>query len=591
MAVFANVKIKTFALFGVALLAALPIALSAISYSALASLDARLTFTAQNSMPSTTALAEIDGSLNDARVQMSQHIASATVEETRALDAKLEETTALIDKEITSYAPLVADDQERGVYNEVIQQWQVWKEKSAQVRALSLNMQNEAALQAYRGELQPVDEKVDQAVLAQIDYNAKLSKDNTDAGAKLADQDQFIALVAAVLAGLIAAAVALIFYRRIITPLTRIAGAMENMAAGDLDSAIPYSDQGDEIGGIARALAAIKDAVAARARIEGERRAEEQQRIVNALGAGLAGLRDGRLNCTINAAFPEEYEALRRDFNSTLESLSTVIGEVIEGAQNVRTGSSEIASAASDLSSRTENQAAALEESAAAVRQLMDSVRETAVTAGDASSVAGNARSDATTSGEMMHRAVTAIEEIARSSARMGEIVSLIEGIAFQTNLLALNAGVEAARAGDAGRGFAVVASEVRALAQRSSTAASEITGIIKTSAREVNEGVQLIAQTQSSLEQIVGHTERLTGMIQEIADSTAQQSAAIGQVNAVVGDMDRITQQNAALVEESTAASQNLSQSALNLLLLVERFDMGSGGTSAAGHQRRLAA
>jgi methyl-accepting chemotaxis protein len=249
----------------------------------------------------------------------------------------------------------------------------------------------------------------------------------------------------------------------------------------------------------------------------------------------------------------------------------------------VSNGANEISAAASDLATRTEGQAASLEESSAAVRELTHSATSTAQTAAEASNLARAAQSSAKGSGDTMNQTVAAMSQIAESSRKMEEIVGLIEGIAFQTNLLALNAGVEAARAGEAGKGFAVVATEVRALAQRSSDAAKDITAIIQSSGRDVAQGVTMIGQTQAALTQIVASTQELSDMIEAIATASREQSTSILQVDSAVAAMDRSTQQNAALVEQSSAAARSLSSEASALTGLVQRFDIGSGGASAA--------
>lgn len=507
---------------------------------------------------------------------MAKHILAATPEETRKFDDQLAATEQNVDKLLDDYRPLISDADEQKQFDAIQASWTDWKITAKPIRDASLQIETAAATKAFNEQLGPKGDKLADEFAAIRRFNEKLGTEAGAAGVASGESGKDIALIVTGLSVAIALLVGAFIFIRVVRPLAGLTAAMEDMAGGNLDREVPYLDNGDEIGGIGRALQAIKDAIARRTREEAEARMEVQQRMVGGLALGLSELRDGKLDCRIEHAFPPEYEALRHDFNETVESLASVIAEVVQGAQNVRTGASEIASAASDLSVRTESQAAALEESAAAVRQLTDSVRDTARTADEARNVAGDASKDASTSGDMMVRAVAAIEEIARSSARMGEIVSLIEGIAFQTNLLALNAGVEAARAGETGKGFAVVANEVRALAQRSADAAAEITGIIKTSEQEVADGVQLIGQTQSALQGIMQHTAHLSDMISAIAAATDEQSSAISQVNTVVSGMDRITQQNAALVEESTAASKQLSAAATTLLQMVQRFDLG---------------
>lgn len=455
-----------------------------------------------------------------------------------------------------------------------------------------MQLQTAEATRIYNGPIVTKGQALAESLTAIREFNEKLGKENAEVGIAAGQSAQTAALIVACLSGIIAVLIVVLTLVRVARPLTKLTAAMEDMAQGNLDRTVPYLENGDETGGIGRALQAIKQAIARRSEEEAAAQMAVQNQVVSGLAAGLSSLRDGKLDCRIGAAFPPQYEELRADFNQTVDALAEVISQVLERSQNVRVGASEIASAAVDLSNRTESQAASLEESSAAVRQLTESVQDTAQTAQDAKTVAERASQDAGNGGQMMAQAVSAIEEIARSSQRMGENVSLIDGIAFQTNLLALNAGVEAARAGESGKGFAVVANEVRALAQRSADAASEITNMIKASEQEVSDGVRLIGQTQTALEAIVQHTAILSEKIATIASSCGDQSTAIGQVNIVVSDMDRITQQNAALVEESTAASQQLSMAASSLLELVAHFDLGSGG--AAHHFRqspRLAA
>jgi methyl-accepting chemotaxis protein len=592
MAVLANVRIKTLSIAANLLLALAAVGGSLAAYVGATSVVAKLDMVANNTVPSLAHLSTLSTRALEARLLMAKQILATDPTEAMTIDDQFAAKEQEVDKLIADYRPLVYNAEEQKLFDTIDSTWKEWKSGAEPIRALTLQTETAAATQAFNSELAPKGAALADALTAIRDFNEKLGKDAGNAGLASGESEQTTAMVVAAISGVIALLVIAFTFARVARPLAGLTAAMEDMASGNLDRDVPYLHNGDEIGGIGRALQAIKDAIARRTREEAEARLEVQQRMVGGLATGLSDLRDGKLDCRIEHAFPPEYEGLRHDFNQTVEALAAVIAEVVQGAQNVRTGASEIASAASDLSGRTESQAAALEESAAAVRQLTESVCDTARTAGEARLVAGDASKDAGQSGDMMVRAVAAIEEIARSSARMGEIVSLIEGIAFQTNLLALNAGVEAARAGESGKGFAVVANEVRALAQRSADAAAEITGIIKTSEQEVADGVQLIGQTQSALQGIVQHTARLSDMIGAIAAATGEQSSAISQVNTVVGEMDRITQQNAALVEESTAASQHLSSAAVNLLQMVQRFDLGRSAASARSeHQPRLAA
>jgi len=427
-----------------------------------------------------------------------------------------------------------------------------------------------------------------EALDTEIAYNAELGKRESDAGAVEAASDKLIAHTAiAVVLGLVLAIIMLLRHR-LSSPLVKLTGAMQDMAGGNLDRDIPGATLTDEVGDIGRALAAIKDSVAARSKAAAESQMAVQRQVVGALGEGLSALKAGRLTTSIDQAFPGDYEQLRADFNEAVAAMASLMREVMDAADAVSNGAHEISAAAADLAARTEGQAASLEESSAAVRELTHSASSTAQTAAEASNLARAAQASASGSGETMHQTVEAMNQIAASSRQMEEIVGLIEGIAFQTNLLALNAGVEAARAGEAGRGFAVVATEVRALAQRSSDAAKDITGIIQSSGRDVAQGVTMIGQTQAALAQIVTSTQDLSAMIATIATAAHEQSASIMQVDSAVSDMDRSTQQNAALVEQSSAAARSLSTEANGLTALVQQFDIGK--RSAQKRLRRAA-
>jgi len=246
---------------------------------------------------------------------------------------------------------------------------------------------------------------------------------------------------------------------------------------------------------------------------------------------------------------------------------------VADAARGIGGGVEEIAQASEDLSRRTEQQAAGLEETAAALDQITATVRQTAEGARRANTAIADAKRESQHSGAVVGRAVSAMGQIEQSSAQISQIIGVIDEIAFQTNLLALNAGVEAARAGDAGRGFAVVASEVRALAQRSAEAAKEIKTLISASTEQVAQGVDLVDQTGHALNAIMQRVEEIDKVMTEIAHSAQEQATGLAQVNVAVNQMDRVVQQNAAMVEESTAATQTLKGEASELLALVARF------------------
>ncbi|MGH7018938.1 MAG: methyl-accepting chemotaxis protein, partial [Brevundimonas sp.] len=334
----------------------------------------------------------------------------------------------------------------------------------------------------------------------------------------------------------------------------------------------------------------ITEAEQEAARREAERLDAEaaQTGLVEVLADSLSKLSGGDLTARIDRDMNGAHGRVKDDFNSAVESLRQTLGQVLHSVSGLRGGSDEISSASDDLSWRTEQQAASLEETAAALDEITATVKRSAEGARQAATVAGEARGQADRSGVVVREAVAAMDGIRQSSNQISDIVGVIDEIAFQTNLLALNAGVEAARAGDSGRGFAVVASEVRALAQRSAEAAKEIKTLISASAAEVAQGVKLVGEAGASLDAIAGKVGEMDALVAEIAASAQEQSSGLSQVNQAVNQMDQVTQQNAAMVEQTTAAALSLKSEAEGLASLVGRFRTGAAGAPVALEEQR---
>ena len=409
-----------------------------------------------------------------------------------------------------------------------------------------------------------------------------------------------LALVAAI-------GLAVLLARSLGQPVSALTGVMDRLAKGDNTVTVTGADRGDEIGRMARAVQGFKEAAIEKLRVESQvqeerekgetvRRASEaeraaaqaeQQIVVNALAKGLTQLESGVLTYRLSETFPADYRKLQTDFNSAMDNLLATMREIVEGAGGMRAGAGQISDAADNLSRRTERQAASLEETAAALEEITATVRKSSEGAAVAHRTVTQTRSDAERSGQVVGEAVEAMTAIETSAREISQIIGVIDEIAFQTNLLALNAGVEAARAGDAGRGFAVVATEVRALAQRSASAAKEIKALITASSQQVEQGVRLVGQTGEALQRIAGGVAEMSTLVAEIAASAKEQSSGLMQVNQAVGEMDQVTQQNAAMVEQSTAASREMHDQAVRLSGLVGRFDTGTPAASVSEQAR----
>jgi len=362
-----------------------------------------------------------------------------------------------------------------------------------------------------------------------------------------------------------------------------VAGKFRLYAGGGVSGTVEgaLSPVENKSGEVIRIILVGNDITAAQRRleeVEATRIEQEkaQAEVVDALRVGMRQLSDGDLTAEITAIFKPEYDQLRADFNTAVSVLCSAMLRVADNAESIRGEASDISNAADDLSRRTERQAATLEKTATALDQLTMSVSSSADGAGQANQVVSDAKANAEASGVVVREAVDAMGEIQTSSGKISRIISVIDDIAFQTNLLALNAGVEAARAGEAGRGFAVVASEVRALAQRSSDAAREINDLISASGEHVKRGVDLVGEAGNALSQIVESVSNISTHVSEIAASATEQSTGLAEINKAVNQLDQVTQQNAAMFEETTAASHALTREAETLSDTMLQFKTG---------------
>jgi methyl-accepting chemotaxis protein len=375
--------------------------------------------------------------------------------------------------------------------------------------------------------------------------------------------------------------------RGISDPLARLAEVMCELAAGKFEVILPGLGRNDEIGQIAGAVNQFKiapadkfqaeaDQLLQRQKAEGEvkakaaeeqaklakereRAAEEQAAVVRTLAEGLKRLSEGDLGFRVGGGISGTYQQIKDDFNTATSWLQEAIRTIVSAAREVADASTEISNGSTDLSQRTEEQAASLEQTSASMEEMAATVKKNAENAVQANQLTSGSREVADRGGQVVAKAVDAMARIEDSSRKISDIIGVIDEIARQTNLLALNAAVEAARAGDAGRGFAVVASEVRSLAQRSSQAAKDIKDLITNSSSQVQEGVALVNQAGTSLTEILASIKQVAEIVAEIASASQEQSTGIDQINKALTQMDEVTQQNSALVEENAASAKTL--------------------------------
>ena len=524
------------------------------------------------------ATKDIDTAMSSYRLAEANHVYSSEPDQIRKSDQDLTTERALVDKSISYLKPRLIIPKMQALIAQFEQEWSDYRGKSAHMIALSNTGKHADALaifNANRGTFDKVNGTADAMQVFQMQVMDRMSAE-AQASYNFSRNVIVAALVgtALLIVGLLIALV-----RAIATPLAGVTHVLGELGKGNLSVNADACDRRDEIGALTTATQDLRNQLFA-----AERAKEEQADVIVAsIGTGLSQLAEGDLTARIDADLAGKFAPLKQDFNRALEAIEAAMAKIARSTSGIRTGSSEIRQASDDLSRRTEQQAASLEETAAAMNQITTTVKQTAADAGQANQQVAEARKDAEESGKIVRKAVEAMGGIERSSAEISEIISVIDGIAFQTNLLALNAGVEAARAGDAGKGFAVVASEVRALAQRSAEAAKDVKDRITASSGQVAAGVEMVGETGKALTRIIRHITGISELVEGIALGADQQSAGLTQVNTAVAEMDGVTQQNAAMVEEATAAARSLAGEADELARQIGQFRLEAGTSMQA--------
>ena len=592
-----------------------------------------------------TAALEARGNVTGIRLEVLKAITLGTPE---VIDGSIKRTAEL---EAGAYADIdVMLDRFLGDKAKILHAQQImkdWKPVRDQVFGLARDGKRDEALKIAFGKGGELAEAARLAIRETIDFSKK--KGDAFYANATAQRDEAFQITYALLGGTIflAALIAFLITRSLTRPVAALQDTMIRLAKGDYDVAIPHADTTNEIGAMARTVQVFKDNgieklrldAAEKQRLEDERVAAEAQAkreqaiaqeiaaLIAAVGRGdlrrrvdLAGkdgfyrsmseginsltdtvetaiadiarvikaLAEGDLNERITKDYQGAFDGLKNDINATSIKLSEIVTNITQATEAIGQAAAEVSSGSADLAERTEQQASSLEETAASMEELGATVRTSAESAQRANRMATDARSAASQGEGIAGSAIDAMKNIADASRRITEIIGVIDEIAFQTNLLALNAAVEAARAGDAGKGFAVVAQEVRVLAQRSAQASKEIKTLITNSDNQVQNGVELVKKAGDSLSGIAQSVQQVASLIGEMASASSEQASALDEINSAVAAMDEMTQKNAALVEETTAAAHSMSGQANDLSVLVGFFKLDDAhGTVGAAHAR----
>ncbi|CAN7150083.1 methyl-accepting chemotaxis protein [Neorhizobium sp. LjRoot104] len=539
-----------------------------------------------------------------------------------------------MEKLIATWRPMVPAAQ-REAFDKLIARSAEFKTFRAETVRLSQTEGPQAANVQGNNEANRANRKAYQAEIDSVVKMDQTELDKLSAGMDAFGNMVFYSVLAATLIG-VAGGMAFGLYlgrKELSQPILGLTSSMKLIADGDYDAAVSFAGRRDEIGDMAAAVEVFKKngievarmnaseaalraksddlqarmAVVVAAASEGDfnrridkqwgeesldRFAREVDLLVASVDAGISetrrvvkSLAEGDLTDSMRGNFKGAFAELQHNVNGTMDTLRGTMRNVRTATGSINGSAAELSRATNDLSRRTEQQAAALEETSAALEEITAVVKTSTERAHEATVMVGEAKQSAVQSGEVVRSAVDAMGRIEQASREIAQITNVIDEIAFQTNLLALNAGVEAARAGEAGKGFAVVAQEVRELAQRSASAAKGIKALISKSGEEVAGGVMLVQKTGEALSEIETRVLRINDHIHSIAVASREQSTGLAEVNTAVNQMDQVTQQNAAMVEETSAATQTLSSEADSLFALVSNFDIGQEGEQVAKH------
>ena len=539
-----------------------------------------------NTLPATQLIGDIHAYTSQYRIQQSGIITADSPEQKAKAEKMIRNASNAISGMMDDYEKLLSTKEQKDLFATLKTNWAQYQQQTDQLIALAQGADPSAAEGMFEGESLDSFYTTEDSILQLIDLNEK-SGQAISAKSESIYADSRRMLIGAVGLGLvITLLLSGILMQVIAKPVKKMAGSVALLVDGDLSVEIPGMRRKDELGSLARALDSFKALFEAdKQRAEAEAmRARETEETINAIGAGLSALAKGKLTHRVDENANGPLAKLYNDYNDALSHLQDAMAHIVDGCNTIKNGTNEIAAASSDLSLRTERQAESLAHTSKTLGEFTSSVKVAADNAKQTSSRLTVARESAERVDETAKKAVVAMRNIQASSKEMNEIISTIDGLAFQTNLLALNAGVEAARAGASGAGFAVVATEVRHLAQRSAEAANSIRQLVATSNAQITDGVSLVENSGEALRQIVTEVTEVSDLMDEIAQAAARQASGLTEISDMVTAMDTATQQNAAMVEESTASSRNLNDETERLFEQLSFFDLGRTGGYTGG-------
>lgn len=586
---------------------------------------------ANDAVPSVDITNRLNISIANLRGLQTRHILTTEPKAMQEADAALAKEVTKLKDRMAVYAPMISLEVERKAFAGFTAAAEEYLKLNDKLVSLSRSGNKQAASALLTGEMvksyEQMDNFADEFRDANVDAAKRMYADSASQFNTSLLSNGLVLLI-----GITAGIAATIFVSREVSgPIDRITKLMRKLANAEFKVEIPYLDRKNEIGDMAKAVQVFKEngirvqQIAEQEASFGEKCDELRQDIgemvraalegdfsrrmtitytfdeLNAFASGMnelvgnietglsetrrvmSALATGDLTESMHGKFSGAFFELQQNVNSTMDTLRAIVTEVRYSIDQINSGSGELRFASDDLAKRTEQQAAALEETSSALEVITSALRQSTQRASDAAKKVDHARMSTENSSVVVSDAISAMQRIEAASGQIGQIINVIDEIAFQTNLLALNAGVEAARAGEAGKGFAVVAQEVRELAQRSANAAKDIKALITKSGEEVDAGVRLVTATGQALSQIRTHVESINEEVHSIANSSQEQSSSLAEINQALGQMDQVTQRNAAMVEETTASTNKLADDAYHLSNLIARFKLERNGQFAA--------